>query len=77
MNITLSADPETIKRTRAYARRHDTSLNQLVRDYLDRLTAQEARHQVADEFVANALTHAGRSPAGFRFRREAAQRTRD
>ncbi len=77
MNITLSADPETIERTRAYARRHDTSLNQLVRDYLKRLTAQEERRQVADEFVANAITHAGRSSEGFRFSREAAQRTRD
>ena len=76
MNITLSADVETIERTREYARRNGTSLNQLVRDFLRSLTAGGDREQVADEFIRNATTHAGHSPKGFRFGREDAQRAR-
>jgi hypothetical protein len=74
MNITLSADSETVKRTREYARQHGTSVNQLVRDFLQSLTAREDLDHVADEFIRNATDHAGRSPKGFRFSREDAQR---
>jgi len=76
MNITLAADAGTIERTREYARRHGTSLNRLVRDYLQSLTAQEDRDQVAAEFVRNATDYAGHSPKGFRFNRDEAQRPR-
>ena len=76
MNITLAADAETVKRTREYAKQHGTSVNQLVRDYLQSLTAREDRRHVADEFVRNATAHAGHSPKGFRFNREDAQRAR-
>ncbi|MDD2237316.1 MAG: DUF6364 family protein [Kiritimatiellae bacterium] len=75
MNITLAADADTVKRTREYARKHGTSINQLVRNFLKSLTAQEDRSRVADEFIQNATTHAGRSPKGYRFSREEAQRT--
>jgi hypothetical protein len=74
MNITLSAEPEVLQRTREYARNHGTSLNQLVREFLQRLTMQEDRDKVADEFVKNATEHGGQSPEGFRFRRDQAQR---
>jgi len=77
MNITLSADMDTLRRTRDYARQHGTSLNQLVRDFLRNLTAQDESDKVADEFVRNAMSHSGRSPKGFRFSREDAQRMRD
>jgi hypothetical protein len=76
MNITLSTDAETVARTREYARQHGTSVNQLVRDFLRNLTARQDRDQVAEEFIRNATTHAGRSPKGFRFNREDAQRVR-
>lgn len=75
MNITLAADDDTVKRTREYARQHGTSVNQLVRDFLKSLTAHDDRDRVADEFVRNASAHPGRSPDGFRFNREEAQRT--
>ncbi len=74
MNITLSADEETVRRTREYARLHGTSLNQLVRDYLRQLTAGDEGESAAKEFSQLALQHGGRSPAGFRFDREAAHR---
>jgi len=76
MNITLAADVETVKRTREYAKQHGTSVNQLVRDYLQSLIAREDRSHAADEFVRNAIAHAGRSAKGFRFNREDAQRAR-
>ena len=38
MNITLSADAELIRKSRQYAKAHDTSLNQLVRDYLSTIS---------------------------------------
>lgn len=76
MNITLAADAETVKRTREYARLHGTSVNQLVRDFLNSLTAREDRNEVADEFIRNATTHAGKSLKDFRFNREDAQRAR-
>lgn len=74
MNITLSADEETIQRSREYAQKAGTSVNQLVRDFLQSLTLQEDRDLMADEFLRNATGHSGRSPEGFRFDREAAQR---
>ena len=74
MNITLSADEDTVTRTRAYAREHGTSVNQLVRDFLESITGQEDRDRVAEEFARNAVEKAGRSPDGFRFDREQSHR---
>lgn len=74
MNITLATDAETVERTREYARQHGTSVNQLVRNFLQNLTARKDRDCVADEFIRNATEHAGHSPEGFRFSRDEAQR---
>jgi hypothetical protein len=70
MNITLSADVETVARTREYAREHGTSLNQLMRDFLASITQRDERKRIADEFTRNALSCGGCSPDGFRFNRE-------
>ena len=72
MNITLSAEESLIRRTRDYARNHGTSLNRLVRDYLDSLTRTGNREAAAAEFRRLAMGQAGRSPAGYRFHREEA-----
>ena len=77
MNITLSADEILVADVRAYARRNGTSLNQLVRDYLASLVdsgGRKKRQRLADEFMALAMNHAGRSPRDWRFNREEAQR---
>jgi len=71
MNITLSADAELIARARAYARARGTTLSQLLRDYMARLTGQLDPAEAADEFVQVARTHAGRSAKGFVFDRQA------
>jgi hypothetical protein len=71
MNITLSADEKLIARARKYAEAHDTTLNQLIRDYMERITGGLDPEQAAREFVEIARTHAGRSEPGFRFDRNA------
>lgn len=76
VNITLSADMDTLRRTREYAKQHGTSLNQLVRDFMKNLTVRGESDKVADEFVRNAMGHGGCSPEGFRFSREDVQRMR-
>jgi len=71
MNITLSADAELIKKSREYAKAHETSLNQLVRDYLAMLSGGCKAEEAANEFVRLANTMAGRSERGFTFDRDA------
>jgi hypothetical protein len=70
MNITLSANEETIRLTREYARQRGTSLNRLIRDFLNNLTSTQEGETAASEFSRLALEQGGRSPEGFRFDRE-------
>lgn len=42
MNLTLAADRETVERVRRIARRQGTSLNALIRSYLEMLASREA-----------------------------------
>lgn len=70
MNITLSADADTVKKTREIARKRGTSLNGLIRDYMRSVADQQDRENVAQAFTKNALTSGGKSSTGFRFCRE-------
>ena len=74
VNITLSSDEETVRKTREYARRRGTSLNELLRAYMRSLTEQEDPDEVADEFARNAIEQGGRSENNYRFDREEANR---
>jgi hypothetical protein len=76
MNITLSADIGLIEKAREVARRRETSLNQLVREYFTHLTEPQdnANKQAADEFYRLATEQPGRSPEGWKFNREEANR---
>ena len=77
VNITLSADAETVRKARQYANMHDTTLNQLVRDYMRRLTGDDAPIDAASEFARIARSYPGRSAEGYRFdRNEVHERTR-
>ncbi len=49
MNVTLSIDPETVRKARDLARRRGTSLNQMIRDYLDHLTSDRSREAKLEE----------------------------
>ena len=69
-NITLSADETLIEKARDYARAHQTTLNQLVRDYLDRLVQPLTREAAAAEFARLARERAGCSSSASRPSRE-------
>ena len=74
MNITLSSDKKTIEKTREFARRQGTSLNELLRRYMESVTRVENTESVLDEFSRNSLEHGGLSTPNFRFDREEAHR---
>ena len=48
MNVTLSIDDQTLTRARLLAQRRGTSLNQMIRDYLETLTASDPAQAVAE-----------------------------
>lgn len=69
MNITLSADETLIRKSRDYARRHNTTLNSLVRGYLEQITSEMSREEAANEFADLCEAHGGTSQPGYRFNR--------
>ena len=50
MNITLSADKSLIAKARKYAQKHNTTLNNLVREYLKKIVNNSDVDKAADEF---------------------------
>ena len=69
MNITLSADKETINKSRQYAKEHSTSLNSIIRNYLKKISGESDRKANAEEFAQLAETKAGCSKPDFKFDR--------
>ena len=67
MNITLSVDEETAKEARKIASEMGTSLNQLVRNYLELLTKKNQSSSDLNEFIK--LSGQGNSN-GWKFDRE-------
>lgn len=76
MNITLSADAQVVEKTRRLARQKGTSLNQLIREYLEQLVGSKQTDAAAVEFKQLAYEKGGRSAPGFRFDREEANARR-
>jgi len=74
MNITLSAEEELIKKARKYANQRNTTINQIVRDYLAQLVGEASSDDVAREYEAVATSMAGRSPDGWKLDRDAIHR---
>lgn len=70
MNVTLSADEKLIQKSREYARKHQTTLNRMIRDYLKQLTSEQEAAEAAGEFAALAQEEAGESAPGYRFNRD-------
>ena len=70
MNITMSADRKWIEKARKFAARQQTSLNELVRQYIRSLAAQSDGQDAATEFAQLAQDHAGCSSPGYRFERD-------
>ena len=61
MNITLSIDEQVVAEARRIATVRGTSLNQLVRDYLEDLTRHNDMQSVLDELDAMWSESTGRS----------------
>lgn len=74
VNITLSADEQLVAKARAYAQKHNLTLNQLIRNYLQRISGHLDGAQAAQEFAELARRQPGQSEDGFVFDRKAAHR---
>jgi hypothetical protein len=74
MNITLSADEKTIKRARLAAAARGTTVNELVRRFLEQLAGEMTAEQIADEFVRCAKSNTVASPEGWKINRQEIQR---
>ena len=61
MNVTLSIDDQVVAKARQIASVRGTSLNQLVRDYLENLTRHNDMQSVLDELDAMWSESTGRS----------------
>jgi uncharacterized protein DUF6364 len=48
MNVTLSIDDQVLTRARQLAQRRGVSLNEMIRDYLEMLTASDPGEAVAE-----------------------------
>jgi hypothetical protein len=69
MNITLSIDDEVVRRARQQAEVLGTSVNQLVRDYLEQLAGKRDPAADAAEFTRLSKLSHGNS-RGWKFNRE-------
>jgi hypothetical protein len=76
MNITLSADEDLVRKAREYAVRHGTSLNQIIREYMEQLARVADTEKNADEFERLAKDRGGLSHPDFVFDREEAHKRR-
>ena len=70
MNITLSADKDLIDNSRLYAHKHNTTLNNLVREYLKQITNKSEARNIAQEFETLAREHSGKSSVDYKFNRD-------
>ena len=68
MNVTLSLNEATLERAREVARQQGTSLNQLIREYVELLAGQLTGEEVLAEFEA--IWKRPGNSGGKRFRRD-------
>lgn len=68
-SITLAIPPEVVREARDYARRNDTTLNGMIRDYLTDLVQPRGGEALAEEFARLAAEKAVRRHRPYRFRR--------
>jgi len=69
LRVTLSVDEEVILRARRRAEAMGTSVNQLVREYLDQLAGKSDPNEDADEFERLSKLACGDS-RGWKFNRD-------
>ena len=69
MDISFSVDERVAEQARAAAQAMGKSLDQVVREYLERLAGDEGRAKLAEAFVRSALETPGRLN-GWKFNRD-------
>lgn len=69
MNVTIAIDDQVVERARAIAQSHNTSLQELVRRYLEALVGAQSSEAVAHQLISLMKTHGGHS-GGATFRRD-------
>lgn len=69
MNVTLSIDDDVVREARKRAEAMGTSVNQLIRDYLEQFAGKADRKRLAEEFERLARSSGGNS-RGWKFNRE-------
>lgn len=69
MNLTLSVDEEIVRLARQRAEALGTSVNQMVREYLEQVAGKSKNDALADEFVRLSRLSNGNS-RGWKFNRE-------
>lgn len=65
MNLTVSVDDEVVRRAREVARQHGTSLNAMVRAYLESLAGRQRGAALVKRLEAQWKRSPGRSDAPF------------
>lgn len=71
MNITLSVPPAVVQNVRAWAEKHDTTLNAIVRACLEEKSRdyESRQERLAADFAAFASTCRGKAERGWKFDR--------
>ena len=69
MNLTLSVDDQIVQKARRRAESLGTSVNQLVRDYLEQLAGKSNLDHDADEFERLSLS-SNANPTDYKFNRD-------
>ncbi|HAK45216.1 MAG TPA: hypothetical protein DCO79_04775 [Spirochaeta sp.] len=70
MNLTLSIDKNLLEKSRDAAKKKNTSVNNLVREYLKKLVNESEPQYAAEEFAQIARDSAGFSPDDWKLNRE-------
>jgi hypothetical protein len=69
MNVTLSVEDEVIQKARQRAEATGTSVNQLIREYLEQLAGKRDRNADAEQFERLSRMSQGNS-GGWKFNRD-------
>jgi len=74
MSITLSVPPTVVQDVRLYAERNNTSLNAILRAYMDKISAEERarREKDSEDVYAYLMGQSGWLPKDYSFDREEA-----
>lgn len=68
-NVTLAVDEKLLEASREYARRHHTTVNKMVRDFLQQEVGQQGKINWVDEFLRLTKEGGGNS-RGWKWNRE-------